>query len=141
MRAEAGTLPIVMEGAGLASGGVEILSGVDLVLEEGPLLAVMGPNGSGKTTLLKLAMGLIEPTSGTVRRGPGGRAAFVFQKPAMLRRSAAGKVAFALGAARRTASRADRPAGAPIRWEAARIGRAGGLDMLRSGRNRTGGRT
>ena len=58
-----------------------------------------GPNGSGKTTLLKLAMGLVSPTSGMITLAPDLRRGFVFQRPIMLRRSAAGNIAFARAAA------------------------------------------
>ncbi len=47
--------------------GKEVLHGVDLVVEEGDFVAVVGPNGGGKTTLLKLVIGLLRPTRGTVK--------------------------------------------------------------------------
>ncbi len=37
-----------------------------LSLPAGKVAALVGPNGAGKTTLLHLAVGLLEPTSGTV---------------------------------------------------------------------------
>ena len=43
------------------------LDGVDLTLEPGRIVGLLGPNGSGKTTLIKLANGLLTPTSGEVR--------------------------------------------------------------------------
>jgi putative ABC transport system ATP-binding protein len=46
---------------------VRSLSGVDLTVHSGELVAVVGPSGSGKTTLLNVAAGLDRPTSGTVR--------------------------------------------------------------------------
>jgi ABC-2 type transport system ATP-binding protein len=48
-------------------GGVEALKGVDLAIGRGEIVAVLGPNGAGKTTSISLMLGLIRPTSGTVR--------------------------------------------------------------------------
>lgn len=42
------------------------LNGVDLELNEGQIVGLLGPNGSGKTTLIKLANGLIKPNSGAI---------------------------------------------------------------------------
>ncbi len=44
----------------------EILAGVDLVIEPGEMVALIGPSGGGKTTLLKIMMGLLMPTAGEV---------------------------------------------------------------------------
>jgi putative ABC transport system ATP-binding protein len=46
--------------------GVRALDGVDLVIPQGEMLAVMGPSGSGKSTLLNMLGGLDQPTSGQV---------------------------------------------------------------------------
>ena len=47
--------------------GPTILENVNLTVEQGEFLGVVGPNGGGKTTLLKLMLGLLEPTRGAVR--------------------------------------------------------------------------
>ncbi|MGI6492101.1 MAG: ABC transporter ATP-binding protein [Peptococcaceae bacterium] len=47
-------------------GSKEALVDVDLNLERGQIIGLLGPNGSGKTTLLKLANGLLTPTGGEI---------------------------------------------------------------------------
>jgi energy-coupling factor transport system ATP-binding protein len=56
-----------------------VLDGVGLELRRGEIVALAGPNGSGKTTVAKLAAGLLEPLSGSVRRT--GRATYLSQDP------------------------------------------------------------
>jgi putative ABC transport system ATP-binding protein len=51
---------------GSGPGEVHALTKVDLMVERGELVAVMGPSGSGKSTLLTIAGSLEEPTSGHV---------------------------------------------------------------------------
>ncbi len=52
-------------------GGAPVLIDVDLTVEPGDLIGVVGPSGSGKSTLLKVMLGTVKPVSGSVRRGPG----------------------------------------------------------------------
>ena len=47
-------------------GSKAALSGVELHIEKGQIVGLMGPNGSGKTTLIKTLMGLLRADSGTV---------------------------------------------------------------------------
>lgn len=48
------------------TGNVVALGGVDLQVERGEIIGIIGQNGSGKTTLTKLFNGLLKPTAGTV---------------------------------------------------------------------------
>lgn len=43
-----------------------VLHHIDLVVEEGEMVALLGPNGSGKTTLIKLASGVLRPNKGEI---------------------------------------------------------------------------
>ncbi len=45
---------------------VHVLSGIDLAVQRGEFLALMGPSGSGKSTLLNLIGGLDRPSGGTI---------------------------------------------------------------------------
>ena len=48
-------------------GGTQALDQVDLSIEPGRIVGLLGPNGSGKTTLIKLANGLLTPSEGELR--------------------------------------------------------------------------
>ena len=72
------------------SGPTAVLGGVDLTLEEGEFVAVVGYSGSGKTTLVSLIAGLIAPDAGEIVldgapvRGPGPERGIVFQQYSLL---------------------------------------------------------
>lgn len=44
----------------------QVLSGLDLTINEGGIFAVLGPNGSGKTTLIKSVLGMVIPDKGEI---------------------------------------------------------------------------
>lgn len=50
-------------------GEVQVLYGLDLVLNRGEVLCLFGRNGAGKTTTLKAIMGLVPPSAGSIRLG------------------------------------------------------------------------
>jgi iron(III) transport system ATP-binding protein len=52
-------------------GGRAVLAGVDLVVPEGTLTAILGASGSGKTTLLRIVMGFVAADGGVVSIGGG----------------------------------------------------------------------
>ena len=52
---------------GYIAGGRRVFAGIDLAVEPGQRLAVIGPSGSGKSSLLALLAGLAQPSEGEVR--------------------------------------------------------------------------
>lgn len=44
----------------------QVLTGLDLHIDEGGIFAILGPNGSGKTTLIKTILGMVVPNKGTI---------------------------------------------------------------------------
>ena len=56
-----------LEKVELSLGGKEILRGVDLRVEEGERLVVLGESGGGKSTILRVILGMLRPTGGTVK--------------------------------------------------------------------------
>jgi ABC-2 type transport system ATP-binding protein len=57
---------LVLRGVVKAWGDRRVLDGIDLTLEPGQLVRILGANGAGKTTLLRVATGMIRPDGGDV---------------------------------------------------------------------------
>jgi phospholipid/cholesterol/gamma-HCH transport system ATP-binding protein len=84
---------ITLEAVTVAFEGTTVLGPLDLALEAGALVGLVGPPGSGKSLMLKLIAGLVSPTTGRVRvlgedpRGPDSPArsaiGMVFQNNAL----------------------------------------------------------
>jgi branched-chain amino acid transport system ATP-binding protein len=58
-----------LDGLSLSFGGLRVLSGLDLHVDEGEIVSVIGPNGAGKTTLFNAVTGIYEPDEGDIRLG------------------------------------------------------------------------
>ncbi|MEW6351639.1 MAG: ABC transporter ATP-binding protein [Thermodesulfobacteriota bacterium] len=58
---------IRLEGVSFSYGARRVLDHVDLALDKGDRVGLVGQNGSGKTTLCHIVMGLVKPDSGQVR--------------------------------------------------------------------------
>ena len=66
--------PLVVRGLRVVYGATAAVDGLDLTVEAGSVVGLVGPNGCGKTTTLHAVLGLVEPEAGTidVRGVPGG---------------------------------------------------------------------
>ncbi len=65
----------------LTFGGSPVFSDLDLVVQPGDRVALVGRNGSGKSTLLKVMAGLVEPDSGSRVLSPGVHVGYMEQDP------------------------------------------------------------
>ncbi len=70
---------IVADSISVSYGAEDVIIDVDLVVEPGDLIGIVGPSGSGKSTLLKALLGGIEPRRGTVAIRKGLTVGFVPQ--------------------------------------------------------------
>lgn len=65
----------------LGYGGDPVFAGLDLVIQPGDRVALVGRNGSGKSTLMKVMAGLVEADSGSVITAPGTSVGYMEQDP------------------------------------------------------------
>ncbi|NGO50854.1 nitrate ABC transporter ATP-binding protein [Allomesorhizobium camelthorni] len=105
------------KGYGEGAGRSEVLSDINLQVEEGEFIAILGFSGSGKTTLISAIAGLVRPDSGavTVRGeeivGPGQDRGVVFQSYSLMPwLSVRGNVALAVDSVLKAKPKAERDA-------------------------------
>ncbi|MEU9981956.1 ABC-F family ATP-binding cassette domain-containing protein [Streptomyces sp. NPDC050856] len=144
--APCGRTPLGAVGLTKAYGSHRVLTGVDLAVDRGSRLVVLGLNGAGKSTLLKLLAGRERPDAGRVARGPGLRLGYFDQEHGTLDRARTvrenlavaaphltdGEVRRVLGAFLFGGEDADKPAGVLSGGERTRLALAG---LVHSGAN------
>jgi len=77
--AACGRTPLVAKGLTKTFGSLEVFNGVDLSIDRGSRVVVLGRNGGGKTTLLRLLAGVQTPDAGRVERGHGLKIGYLAQ--------------------------------------------------------------
>ncbi|MFD4404507.1 ABC-F family ATP-binding cassette domain-containing protein [Nocardia sp. NPDC058499] len=78
--AACGKTPLMAENLTKVYGSLEIFTGVDLAIDRGSRVVVLGLNGAGKTTLLRLLGGTEEPTGGSLVPGHGLKVGYFAQE-------------------------------------------------------------
>jgi ATPase subunit of ABC transporter with duplicated ATPase domains len=69
--AKCGKTPLMAQDLSKSYGSLEIFSGVDLAIDRGSRVVILGFNGAGKTTLLRMLAGVDQPDTGEVIAGHG----------------------------------------------------------------------
>jgi ATPase subunit of ABC transporter with duplicated ATPase domains len=69
--ASCGRTPLVASGLTKTYGSLEVFTGVDLAIDRGSRVVVLGLNGAGKTTLLRVLAGVEQPDAGAMEPGHG----------------------------------------------------------------------
>jgi ATPase subunit of ABC transporter with duplicated ATPase domains len=78
--ASCGRTPLTAEGLSKSYGSLEIFTDVDLAIDRGSRVVILGLNGAGKTTLLRILGGLDQPDTGKVLAGHGLRLGYYAQE-------------------------------------------------------------
>ncbi len=78
--AHCGKVPLVACGLSKSYGSLEVFADVDMAVDKGARIVVLGLNGAGKTTLLRLLAGVERPDTGDVRAGHGLRIGYYAQE-------------------------------------------------------------
>ncbi|MGC6489604.1 MAG: ABC-F family ATP-binding cassette domain-containing protein [Planctomycetota bacterium] len=74
---------LTLKDARLAVGDRQLLDGVDLVVDDGQRIGLLGPNGCGKSTLLRILAGVTEPDAGARTERRDLRLGYLEQEPAL----------------------------------------------------------
>jgi ATPase subunit of ABC transporter with duplicated ATPase domains len=137
--APCGKTPLTAEGLSKSYGSLEIFADVDLAVDRGARVVILGLNGAGKTTLLRLLSGIETPDTGQVQAGHGLKLGYYAQEHETLdtdrtvlenMRSAGGDAADSelrriLGAFLFSGDDVDKPAGVLSGGEKTRLALAG----------------
>jgi ATPase subunit of ABC transporter with duplicated ATPase domains len=78
--APCGRVPLTATGLSKSYGSLEVFTDVDLAIDRGARVVILGLNGAGKTTLLRILAGVEEPDTGTVNPGTGVRLGYFAQE-------------------------------------------------------------
>jgi ATPase subunit of ABC transporter with duplicated ATPase domains len=78
--APCGKTPLTATELSKSYGSLEVFTDVDLAIDRGARVVVLGLNGAGKTTLLRLLSGTEQPDTGTVNKGHGLRLGYYAQE-------------------------------------------------------------
>jgi ATPase subunit of ABC transporter with duplicated ATPase domains len=78
--APCGKTPLTAQGLSKSYGSLEIFADVDLAVDRGARVVILGLNGAGKTTLLRLLSGIEKPDTGEVQPGHGLRLGYYAQE-------------------------------------------------------------
>jgi ATPase subunit of ABC transporter with duplicated ATPase domains len=78
--APCGRTPLVVKGLSKSYGSLEVFTGLDLAIDRGSRVVVLGLNGAGKTTLLRLLAGVENPDTGGLEPGHGMRIGYFAQE-------------------------------------------------------------
>ncbi|KGN79591.1 glycosyl transferase family 2 [Porphyromonas cangingivalis] len=83
MAVPSGAYPVIVEGLSVSYGDLNVLKDIELTIERGDKIALVGKNGSGKTTFVRAVMGEI-PYEGTIREGHQVEVSYFAQNQASL---------------------------------------------------------
>ncbi|WP_322779190.1 ATP-binding cassette domain-containing protein, partial [Frankia sp. Cas4] len=78
--APCGRTPLTATGLSKSYGSLEVFAGVDLAIDRGARVVILGLNGAGKTTMLRMLAGVESPDTGEVHHGHGLRLGYYAQE-------------------------------------------------------------